>query len=238
MENNVTDIPEFSSVDFLEMALRCRHNSIVLKDSAKLLQQNESSKRHGLFLYYTSSEEFQKALFCMFVHRGIMRPEQLGIIFKKHKTKTILFHMIFRNHNFCVKDGKFYYGDTLLKNLNLRDLTNGNPDYVEQYNSKRENSLYVKPNHDGTSHDPSQQPISIDSEWERIHDEITYLNGIFELIWTNDFSGDLGDFDYYVLTPKDGSKKYNFTFNGSGELIKREKYKPDGFDERMGQASS
>jgi hypothetical protein len=26
---------------------------------------------------------------------------------------------------------------------------------------------------------------------------------------------------------------YHFTFNGSGELVKREKYKPDGFDERM-----
>ncbi|MCH9657469.1 hypothetical protein K0U27_02030 [archaeon] len=220
------------------MALRCRHNSIVLKDSAKLLLENESNKRHGLFLYYTSSEEFQKALFCMFAHRGIMRPEQIGLIFKKHETKILLFHMIFRNSNFYVKNGRFHYGNDLLKNLNLRDLANNDPDYVKQYYVKRGDCIYVKPNSDGTSYDPSQQPIDINTEWERIHDEITYLNGIFDLVWINDFSGDLGDFDYQVLTPNNQPKKYNVTFNGTGELIKRVNYKPDGFDDRMSTSSS
>ena len=136
VENCMTEILDFTSEDFLEVALRCRHNSIVLKDSAKLLFENESSKRHGLFMYYTASEEFQKALFCMFAHRGIMRPEQIGTIFKKHETKILLFHMIFRNSNFYVKDGRFYYGDDLFKNLNLKDLANSDPGYVEQDFSK------------------------------------------------------------------------------------------------------
>ena len=231
------EIRDFTSEDFLEMALRCRHNSIVLKDASKLLFEKESTKRHGLFLYYTAAEEFQKGLFCMFTHRGIMRPEQMGTIFTKHETKILLFHMIFRNRKFYVKDGKFYYDDDLLKNLNLRDLANSAPDYVSEYYKKREDCLYVRPNSDGTTYDPSQAPIDIESEKERIHDELTYLNGIFEVVWINDFKGDLSDFDYYVLTPKDKPKIYNYNFSGSGELVKREKYKPDGFDERMGKLS-
>jgi len=231
----VSEVTNFNSDDLLELAIRCRHNSIVLKDSAFLLFEKESSKRHGLSLYYTAEEEFQKALFCMFAHRGIMRPEQIGTIFTKHETKILLFHMIFRNRKFFVKDGKFYYGDTLLKNLNLKDLANSDPDYVDQYYTKRGDCIYVKPNSDGTSYDPSKQPIDVKSERERIHDELTYLNGIFDLVWTNDFTGDLSDFDYYPLTPKDKPKTYHFTFGGSGEVIKREKYKPDGFDERIGK---
>lgn len=229
----MTEILDFTSEDFLEMALRCRHNSIVLKDSAKLLLENESSKHHGLFMYYTSAEEFQKALFCMFAHRGIMRPDQIGTIFSKHETKIILFHMIFRNSNFYVKDGRFYYGSNLLKNLNLKDLANSDSEYISQYYAKRGNCIYVKPNSDGTTYDPSQQPIDVDNEYKRIHDEMTYLNGIFDLVWTNDFTGDLSDFNYYSLTPKDKPITYHFTFSGSGKLIKREKYKPDGFEERM-----
>lgn len=189
----MVDITEFASEDFLEMAWRCRHNSIVLKDSTKLLLENESSKRHGLFLYYTASEEFQKGLFCMFAHRGIMRADQIRFIFKKHETKILLFHMIFRNSNFYVKDGRFYYDNDLLKNLNLRNLANSDPEYVEEYYAKRGDCIYVKPNSDGTSYDPSKTPIDVDTEWERIHDELTYLNAIFYLVWTNDFSGDLGD---------------------------------------------
>ena len=230
----MTDITEFTSEDFLEMAIRCRHNSRVLKDSAKLLFENESSKRHGLFMYYTASEEFQKDLFCMFAHRGIMRSEQIVTIFKKHETKILLFHMIFRNRKFYVKDGKFYYGNDLLKNLNLRDLANSDPSFVEQYYVKRGDCVYVKPNSDGTSYDPSQKPIDVSNEWKRVHDELTYLNGIFELVWANDFSGDLSNFDFYSLTPKDKPETYHYTFSGSGKVIFRDKYKPDRFDERIG----
>jgi len=237
MENGMTEILDFTSDDFLEMAIRCKHNSIVLKDSAKLLYENESSKRHGLFMYYTAAEEFQKGLFCMFAHRGIMRPEQIGIIFKKHETKILLFHMIFRNRKFYVKDGKFYYGNDLLKNLNLRDLANSAPDYVSEYYKKREDCIYVRSNSNRTTYDPSQQPIDVDAEWERIHDELTYLNAIFVLVWANDFEGDLSDFDYYVLTPKDKPKKYEFNFSGSGMTMKRkeEDYYPDSVKKRVGK---
>lgn len=226
-------IIDFTSEDFLEMALRCRHNSFVLKDSAKLLFENESSKRHSLFMYYTAAEEFQKALFCMFAHRGIMRPEQMGTIFSKHESKILLFHMIFRNSNFYVKDGRFYYGSDLLKNLNLKDLTNNDSDYISQYYEKRGDCIYVKPNSDGTTYDPSQQPINVDEEWERIHDELTYLNGIFDLVWIHDFIGDFSNFDYYSMNPTGKPITYHFTFSGSGELVKREKYKPDDLDKRM-----
>ena len=109
------------------------------------------------------------ALFCMFVYCGIMLSEQLGLIFKKHEVKTTLFHIMFRNHNSCVKDGEFYYGEILLKNLDLKDLTNSDPDYVEKYNSKREDSLYVKPNEDGTSYDPVNNQLTL------IHDGKEYV---------------------------------------------------------------
>ena len=234
----MTEIVDFTTDDFLEIALRCKHNSIVLKDSAKILFENESSKRHGLFIYYTAAEEFQKALFCMFAHRKIMRSVQIGTIFKKHETKIVLFHMIFRNSNFYVKDGRFYYGNDLLQNLNLMNLVNSDPNYISQYYEKRGNCIYVSPNPDGTTYDPSQQPIDVDAEWERLNDELTYLNGIFELVWTHDFVGDLSNFNYYSLNPKDKPITYHFTFSGSGQIIQREKYKPDGFDERMGQLSN
>jgi hypothetical protein len=45
--------------------------------------------------------------------------------------------------------------------LNLRDLTNSDPDYVEKYNSKREDSLYVKPNEDGQSYDPAHNQLTL-----------------------------------------------------------------------------
>ena len=146
--------------------------------------------------------------------------------------------MIFHNAQFYLKDGRLYYGDDLLKNLNLRDLATSDPDYVSQYYAKRGDCVYVKPNSDGTSYDPSQQPIDVEGEWERVHDELTFLNAFFDTIWIHDFIGDLSGFDYTILTPRDQPKKYEFTFGGSGKLVKREQYKPDGFDERMGNASS
>ena len=81
------NFPKLNSNDLLEMALRSRHNAIVLKDSAFKLMKKKNSKNHGLFLYYNASEEMQKALFCMFAHRRIMKPSQLESIFKTHATR-------------------------------------------------------------------------------------------------------------------------------------------------------
>ena len=77
----------------------------------------------------------------------------------------------------------------------------------------------------------------LNAEWERIQDELTYLNGIFVLVWANDFEGDLSDFNYYVLTPKDKPKRYDFNFSGSGKPIKRkeEDCYPDSVKKRIGK---
>ena len=48
---------------FLKLALVSRHNSIILKDTAKLVFQNPKNRVHGLSLQYTSFEELQKGIF-------------------------------------------------------------------------------------------------------------------------------------------------------------------------------
>ncbi len=222
----------YSSIDLLEIAVRSKHNSVVLKDSAFVLFDKPKSESHALFLYYSALEEFQKGLFCMFAHRGIMKESQLDVIFKNHATKIILFKMIFRNKKFYVKDSKFYYDGVLFEDLDIRNLPDVRNCYRE-YMDKRNDCLYVRFNDDKTSYDPSEYNREVESRRTEIHDELTYLNGMFEIIWLHDFNGEFSDFDYIKLTPKDKPIKYETTFSGTGNLIKREDYRPDSFLERF-----
>ena len=222
----------YSSIDLLEIAIRSRHNSIVLKDSAFVLFDKPKSENHALFLYYSALEELQKGLFCMFAHRGIMKESQLESIFKNHATKIILFNMIFRNRKFYILNGKFYYDDVLFEDLDIRNLPDVKNCY-KKYMKKRNDCLYVRFNDDNTSHDPSEHNREVDERRLEIHDELTYLNAMFEITWLYDFDGEFSDFDYIKLTPKNKPVKYETTFSGSGKLIKRDNYRPDGFLERF-----
>jgi len=218
----------YSSDDLLEIATRSRHNSIVLKDSAYVLFDKSKSENHALFLYYSALEEMQKGLFCMFVHRGIMKESQLEPIFKNHATKIILFQMIFRNEKFYIQNSKFYYDEVLFEDLDIRNLPDVK-DCYKKYMDKRNDCLYVRFNGDKTSHDPSEHNREVEERRIEIHDELTYLNAMFELVWLYDFDGEFSNFDYIKLTPKNKSIKYETTFAGTGQLIKRENYRPESF---------
>lgn len=228
-------IENFNSDDLLELAIRSRHNSIVLKNAANALLMKDSTKNHGLFLLRTASEEHQKALFVMMAHRGILKTSQLVPIFSNHATKIILFKMIFRNSKFHVKNGKFYLDETLLENLDLEQLAISDKTFYKDYMNKRNDHLYVKPNSDNTTYDPSQMIPDVEKEKGKIIDQMSYLNAFFDVIWVHDFVGDFGDFDYCTLYPKGQKKKYQFTFSGSGELVERKNYKPEGFERRLGK---
>jgi len=220
----------FSSKDFLSMAIKCRHNSRVLKDSAKLVFENEASRNHGIFLLHSSSEELQKAVFCMFVHRGFMEPGQIIPVFSKHESKIILFEKIFENPSFVIRDGTFWIDGRPLKSLNLDSIIEENEKNSKKYMEKRNDSLYVKPIDGGTSLDPSETIEEFEERRESIMNEMSYLDNFLQIIWSNDFQGNLDDFSYYTLTPKDKPKTYNITFSGTGFVTEREKYKLEDLD--------
>lgn len=224
----------YSSDDLLEMAIRSRHNSIVLKDSAFALFDKPKSESHALFLYYSALEEFQKGLFCMFAHRGFMKESQLEPIFKNHATKIILFQMIFRNEKFYIKNSKFYYDGVLFEDLDIKNLPDVKDGY-KKYMEKRNDCLYVRFNDDKTSYDPSTHNLDVEERRLEIHDEMTYLNAMFDTTWQYDFVGEFSNFDYYKLTPKDKPVKYQFTFSGSGILNLRTNFRTDRFLERLGK---
>ena len=145
--------------------------------------------------------------------------------------------MLFRNPKFYIKNGQFYFDGTLFENLDLVALADTDKTVYRDYMDKRNDCLYVRPNDDGSAYDPSDKPQDIGTRREEIVDPISYLWAWFEVIWLNDFVGELGDLDYYKLTPKGKPDRINITFNGSGKLVKRkeEDYYPDSVKKRFGK---
>lgn len=227
------NIENFNSEDLLVMAINCRHSAIILKNSSFSLFDNKRSQNHGLFLLYTAMEELQKGLFCLFSHYGIMRPQQLKPIFSNHATKIILFKTIFRNPNFYIKNSEFYLDGVLFRNLDLSKLANLDKSYYDQYMKERNQCLYVEPNSDGSSYNPCSNGMSIEQKKEKLIDQLSYLWGFFNTLWTNTFEGDLGNFDYYKLRPKDKPEEFNIRFSGSGHVNPRVNYYPDSVRERI-----
>ena len=203
----MVDYSRLTSDDLLELSLRCRHNAVVLRDSAKKELENESSKNHALFDMYTAAEEMEKGFFCLLAHRGFMKNIQLEPVFKQHKTKIILFNMLFRNSKFYINNGQFYFDNVLFENLDLVSIADDDRTVYRDYMKKRNDCLYVRPNEDGTAYDPSEEPEDIEERRKEIADTISYLWAWFEVIWLNDFEGDLGNLDYYKLTPKENQRK-------------------------------
>ena len=235
--NDMVDFSKLTSDDLLELALRCRNNAVVLRDSANKELENESSKNHALFDLYTASEEVEKGLFCLLAHRGFMKNTQLEPVFRKHKTKIILFKMLFRNRKFYIENGQFYYDGTLFEDLDLEALADTDKTIYRDYMDKRNDCLYVRPNDDGSTYDPSDKPQDIETRRQEIVDSITYRWAWFDIVWSRDFVGNISDLDYYKLTPKDKPEKPNVTFSGTGTTIKREEkdYFPDSVKKRLGK---
>ena len=222
----------YSSIDLLEIAIRSRNNSLALASSATELFKKPRNKSHGLFLYYSASEEFQKGLFCMFAHRGIMKSSQLTPIFKNHATKIILFQMILRNEKFYIQNSKFYYDGVLFENLDIENLPDVKNRY-KKYMKERNDCLFVRFNDDNTSYDPSRHNRDVEKRKLELHDELTYLNAMFDIVWAYDFKGDFSTFDRLKFTPKNKEPKYSYTFSGTGKLIKRKNYRPKSFLKRI-----
>ena len=97
---------------------------------------------------------------------------------------------------------QFYYDGIIFGDLDISAIADADKTVYRNYMDKRNDCLYVRPNDDGSAYDPSNKPKEIESRKEVIMDAITYLWAWFEIIWTNDFEGELGSLDYYKLTPK------------------------------------
>jgi AbiV family abortive infection protein len=214
---------------FLKQAIIARHNSIILKNNANRVFKDQQAEKHGLFFLYTAFEELQKAIFCLFVHRGFMNKEQILPIFWKHESKIILFEKIFRSSKgLSIYNNEFSLDGILLKNLDFKTIIAENEIFGKNYMEKRNECLYSRPDENGY-YSPSVKS-NIDKEKERLNDEMSALNGLFEIIWMYDFNGHIDGFQYYKLTPKDKPEKHNITFVG-GELIERKDFRPKWVDE-------
>ncbi|MBM3910793.1 MAG: hypothetical protein FJ356_04005 [Thaumarchaeota archaeon] len=215
---------KYDSDYFLRQAIVARHNSIVLKNNSNRIYKDHQGEKHGLFLLYTAFEELQKAIFCLFVHRGFMNKEQVLPIFSKHEAKIIIFEKIFRSSKgLSIYNNEFSLDGIPLKNLNFTKIIEENQDFGRSYMDKRNDCLYSRPDINGY-HTPSIKS-DIEKEKTRLNDEMSALNALFEIIWMYDFNGSVDGFQYYKLTPKDKPEKHNITFVG-GKLIPRENFRP------------
>ena len=131
-----------SQIDYFYGALSSRNNAVVLKDSAVTLFNGEN-KHHGLFLLYTACEELEKAIFCILVHYNYITAKQIKQVFKDHRTKIILFDIIYRT--LSVKDGQLMINYEPLCNLDLDKIVKDYEDYWLRYKKDCESCLYVQP---------------------------------------------------------------------------------------------
>ena len=220
---------KYDSDYFLKLAIVSRHNAIVLKDTANHVFQNQKHRKYGLFLLYTSFEELQKAIFCMFAHRGFINKEQILPIFSRHEAKIILFEKIFRSSKgLSIYNNEFSLDGIPLKDLDFKKIVDENLDFARSYMDKRNDCLYARPDASGY-HSPSIN-WDIEIEKTRLNDEMSALNGFFEIIWMHDFKGSFNGFQYYKLIPKNKPNTHHISFVG-GKLIKRKNFRPSWVDD-------
>ncbi|MCA9819885.1 MAG: AbiV family abortive infection protein [Nitrosarchaeum sp.] len=219
---------KYDSDYFLKLAIMTRHNSLVLKDKALHIFKDDENSKHGLFLRYTAFEELQKALFCMLVHRKFVYIEKILPVFSDHKAKIILFEKIFNSKKgLSIHNNELIVDGMPLKELDFEDIFKEFENFSKEYMAKRNDCLYIRPTESGYYSPNFKENIS--KERERLNDESTALNFLFNVLWKYDFKGIVDGFEYYKLTPKDQPEKHNITFAG-GELIERKDYRPSWVD--------
>lgn len=225
MKYNFPNDTKYDSDYFLKLALVAKHNSIVLKDTAKLTYQNTKNRIHGLSLQYTSFEELQKGIFCLLVHRGFMKKEQIIPVFSRHEAKIILFETIFKSKfGLVIQNDEFFLDGKSLKKLDFEQIIKKNQKFGKEYMNKRNDCLYVRPDASGY-HSPVLMK-DIEKQWAKLNDEKTALNFLFEFIWVYDFKDFFcTHFNYYKLASKD----HHVVFVGT-KLKERKNWRPSWVD--------
>ena len=160
----------------------------------------------------------------MLVHRGYMNKEQIPLIFSKHEAKIILFEKIFNSpYGLTIDNQEFILEGVPLKQLDLKKIIEDNKDFGQKYMEKRNDCLYVRPNENGF-HSPSSRS-DFEQEQRRLINELSVLNGLWEMLWKYDFKGKFNGFYCYRFVSK-GKPVHDIHFSGSGFLIKRKDYRP------------
>jgi len=214
---------KYDSEYFLKLSITCRQNAGNLIKTANLILK-VSGLRHSLLPRYTAFEELQKAIFCMLVHRGYMNKEQIPLIFSKHEAKIILFEKIFNSpYGLTIDNQEFILEGVPLKQLDLKKIIEDNKDFGQKYMEKRNDCLYVRPNENGF-HSPSSKS-DFEQEQQRLINELSVLNGLWEMLWKYDFKGKFNGFYCYRFVSR-GKPVHDIHFSGSGLLIERKDYRP------------
>ena len=214
---------KYDSEYFLKLSIACRQNAGNLIKTANLILK-VSGLRHSLLPRYTAFEELQKAIFCMLVHRGYMNKEQIPLIFSKHEAKIILFEKIFNSpYGLTIDNQEFILEGVPLKQLDLKKIIEDNKDFGQKYMEKRNDCLYVRPNENGF-HSPSSKS-DFEQEQQRLINELSVLNGLWEMLWKYDFKGKFNGFSCYRFVSR-GKPVHDIHFSGSGLLIERKDYRP------------
>lgn len=207
-----------SNTDFLDGGKNSCKNAIVLKDSASNLYQG-TNKHVALFLLYTSCEELEKAIFCLFVHYGHLNKSQINSVFGLHKLKIILFEKIFNDKAIELKNVEFVLNGKPLKSIDLKKLAQQNDALWQKYKQEREGCLYVEPQ--GRNWHYPKSIANIEKKWDDVSTKWLGLYAFYTVLEKNELDGDLGNFSLVVKRPAGQSKSLSLTFSGSGKAVSR-----------------
>lgn len=227
MKYDFTNDEKYNSEYFLRLSIACRQNCGNLIKTANLIKK-VSGLRHSMFCRYTASEELQKAIFCMLVHREYMKKEQISLIFAKHEAKIILYEKIFNSGSGLTIDNQEVILDgEPLKKLDLKRIIEENKEFGLQYMKKRNDCMYVRPDEKGI-HSPSEE-ADFEQEETRLIREISTLNGLWGMLWKYEFKGKFRGLTCSRII-KDGKPIYEISATG-GILVERTNYRPKWADD-------
>jgi len=222
MKYNFPNDAKFDSEYFLRLSIACRQNCGNLIKTANLIKK-VSGLRHSMFCRYTASEELQKAIFCMLVHREYMKKEQISLIFAKHEAKIILYEKIFNvGSGLTIDNQEFILDGVPLKQLDLKRIIEENKEFGVQYMKKRNDCMYVRPG-EKEIHSPSKE-ADFEQEETRMISEISTLNGLWEMLWKYEFKGKFSGLSCSRIIT-DGKPVYEISSTG-GILVERKNYRP------------
>lgn len=165
--------------NFLEGAKASKENAMTLRNTSNTLFRYEPARQLAIFFLLTAIEEIQKAIFCLFVHKGWMPKKAIDPVFRDHKTKVILFDEIFHG-NFSIQSNTAILNDKPLSEIDFKELIKKHEDRWKKHKAIRESCLYVGKNESWSKpQEFIKNPLRLKNE---LMVELTSLATVYERI--------------------------------------------------------